>query len=85
MRLRYSETAAKDMRRLPKARSRRLAALLRTVAAQPFARHAQVTAIKGAKDTFRVRLGRWRAVYKIDRASRTMTVITIQPRGSAYR
>ena len=85
MELRYSETAVKASGHLSKARRTRLYDTLEAIAVQPFAHHANVTALKGEKDLFRLRLGDWRAVYKIDRAAGTMTVIAIEPRGSAYR
>jgi hypothetical protein len=34
---------------------------LKTIAADPFARHANVEPLKGERDAFRVRQGDWRA------------------------
>jgi len=58
---------------------------LERIATNPFARHANVRAMQGWKDTFRLRQGDWRAVYQLDRAANEMTVIAVDVRGSVYR
>jgi mRNA-degrading endonuclease RelE of RelBE toxin-antitoxin system len=68
----------------PKAR----AALLRrleAIALRPFGEHANVTALKGAPDLFRLRQGDWRAVYVVDREAQEVQVLDVAPRGSVYR
>jgi mRNA interferase RelE/StbE len=57
---------------------------LEAIAADPFASHANVKPLTGAKDVFRLRQGDWRAIYQIDRKSDTMQVTAIGPRGSVY-
>lgn len=68
----------------PKARAA-LRRRLEAIAGDPFARHANVTAIKGEKDAFRLRQGDWRAVYRVDRAARIVRVAAVAPRGGVYR
>jgi mRNA-degrading endonuclease RelE of RelBE toxin-antitoxin system len=68
----------------PKAR----AALLRrleAIALRPFGEHANVAALRGAPDMFRLRQGDWRAVYVVDRGSQEVQVLDVAPRGSIYR
>jgi mRNA interferase RelE/StbE len=68
----------------PKARAA-LLDRLDVIAANPFASHANVTALKGEQDLFRLRQGDWRAVYRVDREIQEVRVLAIEPRGSAYR
>lgn len=58
---------------------------LKVIAADPFAKHAGVTALKGATDVFRLRHRDWRGVYEIDRDARLMRVVTVAKRGEVYR
>jgi mRNA interferase RelE/StbE len=84
MQLVYEKAAVKRLERMqPK-----LAAAFRTelarIAASPFATHANVAALVGTKDGFRLRHGDWRALYRIDRQAQTMFVEAVLPRGGAY-
>jgi len=54
------------------------------IAANPVATHANVTALTGTKDGFCLRLGDWRALYRIDRQARTMFVEAVLLRRGAY-
>jgi mRNA-degrading endonuclease RelE of RelBE toxin-antitoxin system len=58
---------------------------LEQIAANPFAKHSNVEAMKGAKDAFRLRQGDWRAVYRLDRGADEMRVVLVDVRGSVYR
>lgn len=63
-----------------------LLAKLRIVAADPFASHPfDVKAMKGEKDTFRIRQGDWRAVYVVVRIDDTVSVRIVEIRGEVYR
>lgn len=77
------------MRRLGELSEPARAALLRRlklIAANPFAKHANVERYKGAgPDRFRLRQGQWRAIYEIDREAQEMRVQVIETRGSVYR
>lgn len=58
---------------------------LEAIAANPFAKHANVKALAGEKDVFRLRQGDWRAVYRIIRVRNEMRVVLVDVRGSVYR
>ena len=58
---------------------------LETIAADPFARHANVEPLKGERDAFRVRQGDWRAVYQVDRDAGLIRVVTVAARREVYR
>jgi mRNA-degrading endonuclease RelE of RelBE toxin-antitoxin system len=83
MELVWSRRASKGLAILPK--KARAAERLKTVAADPFARHANVEPLKGERDTFRVRQGVWRAVYQVDRDAGLIRVVTVAARREAYR
>jgi mRNA interferase RelE/StbE len=85
MELVIERNAMKVLRKLqPKLRAS-LMQRLKVVAADPFAEHANVTALAGAKDAYRLRRGDWRVLYRIDRESETMYVEAIETRGGVYR
>jgi mRNA interferase RelE/StbE len=58
---------------------------LKAIAADPFARHANVEPLKGERNAFRVRQGDWRAVYLVDRAAGLIRVVTVAARREVYR
>ena len=58
---------------------------LEAIAANPFARHRNVCAMKGEQDAFRLRVGKWRVVYRLDRAADSLLVELIGPRGGLYK
>jgi mRNA-degrading endonuclease RelE of RelBE toxin-antitoxin system len=77
------------LRRLGDLRQPARAALLRRlriIAADPFAKHANVERYKGAgPNRFRLRQGQWRVIYAVDREAQEMRVQVIETRGSVYR
>lgn len=85
MKLVYERPAIKALRRVPRELEAVIRRELEAIAVDPFAHHQRVTALVGTKDGFRLRVGQWRAVYRIHRESRTMIVEWIGPRGDAYR
>ena len=58
---------------------------LSRIAEQPYAHHANVTRLKGVRDSFRLRHGDWRVIYRIDRAGQQVVVEEVTTRGDAYR
>jgi mRNA-degrading endonuclease RelE of RelBE toxin-antitoxin system len=56
------------------------------IAADPFARHADVKRYKeGGPDSFRLRHDQWRVICRIDRKAQQVQVQIIDTRGSVYR
>lgn len=81
-----SRSARRDRRQVGDAvRLGLIDAKLFDIAADPSGAHANVTALKGVEDGYRLRVGNWRISYAVDDAARVLTVIEIKPRGSAYR
>ena len=80
----YKKTARKALWQQPKARRQRVVDIVNSIAADPFTRHPRIKRLKSARHLFRYQLGDWRILYRIDRKSRTLTVLDIRPRGGAY-
>jgi mRNA-degrading endonuclease RelE of RelBE toxin-antitoxin system len=58
---------------------------LEKIAASPRSTHLNVKPLKGFKDTYRLRQGDWRAVYRLVDAVDEMRVVVVDVRGSVYR
>ncbi len=74
MKLAYERAAIRGLRAAPTHVAEAQLRDLETIPAEPFGRHPQAKAFAGRSDAFRVRHGRWRAVYRIDRATDTVFV-----------
>lgn len=85
MKIELTKAAQKGLSKMPpKARSA-LVGKLSVVAANPFIKHSfDVKAMKGVQDTFRIRQGDWRAVYRVVRVEDTLIVLIIDVRGEVY-
>jgi mRNA interferase RelE/StbE len=81
----WSRRALKGLAVLPIRARAAMTDRLKAIAADPFARHANVKPLKGERDTFRVTQGDWRAVYQIDRDADQVRVVTIAARREVYR
>jgi mRNA-degrading endonuclease RelE of RelBE toxin-antitoxin system len=85
MRLLLEKPARKGLARMTTKAADAMLTRLEYIAANPFARHQNVEALKGMKDTFRLRQGDWRAVYRLVREADEMRVVLVDVRGSVYR
>jgi len=85
MRLVLEKAARKGLDRMAPKAAEAMLKRLEAIAANPFARHANVKALAGEKDAFRLRQGDWRAVYRIIRMQDEMRVVLVDVRGSVYR
>ena len=80
----YSRQAIKGMMGLQPARRQAVINSINAIAAAPFAKHPNVARLTASR-AYRLRVGDWRVIYELDRKTRTMHVVTIAPRGRAYR
>ncbi len=55
------------------------------LANNPYAPNNNVTALKGMNNYYRLRVGDWRVVYRMDGQILTIVVLKIAPRGGAYQ
>jgi mRNA interferase RelE/StbE len=86
MRLVIEKAAMRRLNNLPRSVRESVRRRLDEIAADPFARHANVERYKGGgPDSFRLRHGQWRAIYRIDRKAAEVQVQIIDTRGSVYR
>ena len=85
MELVWSRRASKGLATLPAKARAALTDRLKAIAADPFARHANVQPLEGEQDAFRVRQGDWRAVYQVDRDAGLIRVATVAARREVYR
>ena len=86
MNILFDRAAEKALGRTPRLRvGDTILHRLEEIAADPFAPHRNVSAIKGEKDAFRLRVGKWRVVYRLDRAANALLVELIGTRGGIYK
>ena len=85
MELVYGRAASRALRRMQPKLAAAFQRDLAAIAKMPFGHHANVKALAGVTDGFRLRRGDWRAVYRLDRTANRMIVVWIGPRAGAYR
>lgn len=54
------------------------------LASDPLSPHNNVTALRGVEG-FRLRVGDWRVLYRLDTDTNLLRIAAIVPRGEAYR
>ena len=64
---------------MPSNMERTIISKIDDLAADPFAPNNNVTALT-AVDGFRLRIGDWRVLYRLDTGARRMTIVAIVPR-----
>ena len=69
---------------MPSNMERTIISKIDDLAADPFVPNNNVTGLT-AVDGFRLRIGDWRVLYRLDTGARRMTIVAIVPRGDAYR
>jgi mRNA interferase RelE/StbE len=80
----WTKTATRDLRRLSHDARRRVFAKVAQCAADPAALAANVKALRGS-DRFRLRVGDYRVIYRIEDDTVTiMVVLTVRHRSHAY-
>jgi mRNA interferase RelE/StbE len=85
MRLLFEKPALSALRRMQPKLAAAIVAAMERVAADPFGGHPNARKLKGTKDSFRLRHGDWRVLYRIDRAAGDVVVEDILKREEAYR
>lgn len=85
MKLAFGRQAAKVLGRMPTKKAAAIRKARESIAAAPFAKHANVKPLGSIEDGFRLRAGDWRVLYRLDRTQQTMFVELVKPRGDAYK
>ena len=85
MKLVIEKAPAKRLAKLQPALRAAILARMAEIAAAPFAEHANVKAMQGTKDLFRLRHGDWRIVYRVVRVADEVRVVIVETRGDVYK
>jgi len=70
--------ATKALRKLPRNEQERILSAIRRLPA------GDVRRLKGRRDEWRLRVGDWRALIRLDQSARLIVVTAVMPRGRAY-
>lgn len=82
-RIEIEAEAAKALQRLPRNVRRLVWAKIEQLAADPHAPNNNVKRLRG-EATYRLRVGAWRILYRLEDAQLSILVVKIRPRSSAY-
>lgn len=82
-RVMITRPAEKDLTAIPKHDRQTIIAALRRFTDDP--RAVDLRKLTGREREWRLRVGRWRALLRLDNASGTIVVLRVLPRGSAYQ
>ncbi|MBI4319595.1 MAG: type II toxin-antitoxin system RelE/ParE family toxin [Chloroflexi bacterium] len=78
----WTEEALKEVDHLDRRTKERILNAIERLAS---IEHGDVKRLRGHDAEWRLRVGKWRVRFVFHRASRTMTILHVLPRGSAYR
>lgn len=82
-RIAYTKQATKTLRKLPQNVVRLIHKKLGDIAADPRAQHNNVTKLRN-RPGYRLRVGDWRVIYKIDDDQLVILVLKLGSRGGVY-
>ncbi len=83
-RIEYRKQAAKALTKMPHQLAERFLVAFERLAADPVRRDLDVKPLAG-RDGFRLRIGDWRAIYRIERERLVIEVLRIETRGDVYK
>ena len=78
-----SKSARRCLMRMPAKTAQIIRGKIAAVAADPLAQHNNVTPLR-AIEGFRLRVGDWRVLYRLDIPAQTLRIANILSRGGAY-
>jgi mRNA interferase RelE/StbE len=80
----YSKEAEKSLLRMPRNTAKLIRKKLDAIAVKPFANHPNAKKLQG-REGFRLRVGDWRVIYKIQNEQLVIIVLKIASRGEVYK
>jgi mRNA interferase RelE/StbE len=83
-RLVYSKEAAKTLQRIPRKTAKLIRDKLEMIATDPYADHANAKKLQG-REGYRLRVGDWRVIYKIQNEQLMIIVLKVAARGEIYK
>ncbi len=76
---------AKELKTLQKAHLRKFSDFVETLKNNPVPwREFDIRKIEGSEDTYRVRIGDYRAIYYIDKSNKTIHILKLERRSRIY-
>jgi mRNA interferase RelE/StbE len=78
-----TKSFAKALSRIPVNWQVRIVGKIREIAADPYARHNNVTRLQG-RDGYRLRIGDWRVIYELQDDRLELWALEVGPRGGIY-
>jgi len=80
----YTKEAEKTLQRMPRNVANLIREKLKDIAVNPYADHPKATKLQG-REGYRLRVGDWRVIYKIQNEQLIIVVMKIASRGEVYR
>jgi mRNA interferase RelE/StbE len=80
----YSKKATKSLLRMPRSTAKIIREKLESIAADPYAEHPNAKKLQG-REGYRLRVGNWRVIYKIQSDQLLIIVLKIASRGEVYK
>ena len=80
----YSKEAAKSLQRMPRNMAQLIREKLELIAVDPYADHPNVKKLQG-REGYRLRVGDWRIIYKMQNEQLIIVVLKIASRGEIYK
>jgi mRNA interferase RelE/StbE len=80
----YTKEAAKSLQRMPRNTAQLIREELEAIAADPYASHPNAKKLQG-REGYRLRVGDWRVIYKIQNEQLIIVVLKIAARGEIYK
>jgi len=80
----FTREATQQLLSMPRNVARNIRAKVGLLAADPYAPNQNVRKLMG-RDAYRLRVGDWRVLYRIEAGQLVVVVLTVRPRGSAYQ
>ena len=80
----YSKQAVKSLQRMPGNTAQLIRKKLEEIAVNPFADHRNARKLQG-REGYRLRVGDWRVIYKIQNQQLMIIVLKVASRGEVYK
>jgi mRNA interferase RelE/StbE len=80
----YSKEATKSLLRMPRNTAKLIRQKLEMIAADPYADHPNARKLQG-REGYRLRVGDWRVIYKIQSQQLIIMVLKVASRGEVYK
>lgn len=80
----FTKEAQKALSKMPRNTAKTIRQKLDEIAANPFANHPNAKKLQG-REGYRLRVGDWRVIYKIENEKLIIIVLKVAPRGEVYK